>query len=94
MTRYRIADDVAWVSREELDAGALPTAYVTLLPHGAPLTLDGSACLVWLALDDGGTLDEITTAAAAMSDVDAEHIRSDVLVLIEQLVVAGLVAPG
>lgn len=91
---YRIADDVAWVSREELDNGSSVTAYVTLMPHGGPLTMEGSACLVWLALDEGGTLDEITAVAADMADIDRDQIRGDVLDLIEQLVGAGLVSAG
>ena len=94
VTRYRIADDVAWVSREDLDVGDSPTAYVTLLPRGGPITLEGSACLVWLALVDGGTLDEIAATAAAMSDRDAAQIAGDVLALIEQLVDVGLAAPA
>ncbi len=94
MTRYRIADSVAWVSREDLDVAGNPTAYVTLVPHGGPITLEGSACLVWLAVADGGTLDDITTAAAAMSDQDAATIAGDVEQLIAQLIGAGLVAPG
>ena len=56
MTTYRIADDVAWVSREDLDDGAVPTAYAAHLPDGPPITLEGSACVVWLAVADGGTL--------------------------------------
>ena len=55
MTHYRIADDVAWVSHEELDADGCPSAYVTRLPQGPPTTLEGSGCVVWLALADGGT---------------------------------------
>ena len=70
VTTYRIADDVAWVSLEDLDVDGIPSAYVARLPHGRPMTLEGSACLVWLALADGGTLDEIAATAAAMSDAD------------------------
>ena len=48
--RYRIADDVAWVSEEDLDGGEEPTAYLTRLPKGPPILLEGSGCVVWLAL--------------------------------------------
>ena len=34
MTRYRIADDVAWVSQDDLDTDAVPSAYVARLPQG------------------------------------------------------------
>lgn len=89
--RYRIADDVAWVSQEDLDGGDVPTAYVTRLPKGMPILLEGSGCLVWLALAAGGTLEEITAAAAAMSDVEVEEISVDVAELVDQLVVIRLV---
>ncbi|RYC04426.1 PqqD family protein [Nocardioides zhouii] len=93
MTRYRIADDVAWVSLEGLDSGRIPSAYVARLPLGPPTTLAGSACVVWLAIADGGSHDEITQAAAQMWDTDPEQIRGDVLTLIAELVDVGLVSP-
>lgn len=94
MTRYRIADDVAWVSLEGLDTDGVPSAYVTRLPQGPPTTLEGPACVVWLALVDGGSHDEITTAAAQMWDIDPAAISGDVHDLIGQLVDVGLVSTG
>ncbi len=94
MTTYRIADDVAWVSLEDLDVDGIPSAYVARVPYGRPMTLEGSACLVWLALADGGTLEEIATAAAAMSDTDVDHIRSDVSTMVDALVDGGLATRG
>ena len=92
MSRYRIADDVAWVSEEALDTGGVPSAYVARLPQGPPVTLEGSGCVVWLALVEGGSPDEITAAAARMWETDAAAIKDDVLTLIEELVRAGLAA--
>lgn len=88
---YRIADDVAWVSLEDLDVGDVPTAYLTRVPKGLPIMLEGSACLVWLALAEGGTLEEVTAAAAAMADADVEDVRDDVAALVDQLVVIRVV---
>jgi hypothetical protein len=88
---YRIADDVAWVSQEDLDADGEPTAYLTRVPRGMPIMLEGSGCLVWLALADGGTLEEVTAAAAAMADASVDDIRDDVAELVDQLVVIGVV---
>lgn len=89
--QYRIADDVAWVSLEDLDVDNVPTAYLTRVPKGLPIMLEGSACLVWLALAEGGTLEEVTAAAAAMSDADADAISDDVAALVDQLVVIRVV---
>lgn len=88
--RYEIADNVAWVSQEDLDGGDVPTAYVTRVPRGMPILLEGSGCVVWLALAEGGTLDEITEAAAAMSGAGVEEVREDVATLVDQLVVIGV----
>ena len=90
MTRYRIADDVAWVSEEELDGGDQPTAYLTRLPKGPPILLEGSGCVVWLALAEGGTLEEVTEAAAAMTGAASADISEDVATLVDQLVVIGV----
>ena len=90
MTRYRIADDVAWVSEEDLDGGDQPTAYLTRLPKGPPILLEGSGCVVWLALAEGGTLEEVTEAAAAMTGAASADISEDVATLVDQLVVIGV----
>ncbi len=94
MTRYRIADDVAWVSHEDLDCDGVPSAYVARLPQGPPTTLEGSACVVWLALADGGSHEEITRAAALMWGVEPADISADVLALVEELVGVGLATTG
>ena len=86
MTRYQIAADVAWVSQEDLDGGDTPTAYLTRLPGGPPILLEGSGCVVWLALAEGGTMEEITAAAAEMSESSVEAISDDVAELVDQLV--------
>ena len=94
MTTYRIDDDVAWVSREDLDEGGAPMAYAASLPAGRPMSLEGSACLVWLAVADGGTLDQIVDATALMADAEPAAIRDDVRTLLESLVAGGLVRAG
>jgi hypothetical protein len=88
--RYAIADNVAWVSQDDLDGGDVPTAYLTKVPKGMPILLEGSGCVVWLALAEGGTLEEITAASAHMSAAPVEDIRDDVADLIDQLVVIGV----
>ncbi|SEB68347.1 Coenzyme PQQ synthesis protein D (PqqD) [Nocardioides exalbidus] len=87
---YRIADDVAWVSQDDLDGGDLPVAYMTRVPGGPPILLEGSGCIVWLALAEGGTIDEITERAAELSETDAADIRDDVFDLVDQLVIIRL----
>lgn len=92
--RYSIADNVAWVSQDDLDDGDVPTAYLARVPKGMPILLEGSGCVVWLALADGGTLDEVTESAAAMTGSEAADIRDDVADLVDQLVVIGVVREG
>ena len=93
MSGFRVADDVAWVSSEELDTQQLPSAYVARLPGGPPTTLEGPACIVWLAIAEGGSREEITAIAAQMWGVEADAIRADVSAMVDQLVDAGLVSP-
>ena len=89
--RYRIADDVAWVSQEDLDGGDVPTAYLTRVPGGPPILLEGSGCVVWLALAEGGTMEELIAAAAAMTDATEDEVSEDVETLVDQLVVIRVV---
>ena len=86
MMRFSVADDVAWVSQDDLDDGDEPMAYVTRVPGGPPILLEGSGCVVWLALADGGTLEEITAAAAQMTGAAVAEISEDVATLVDQLV--------
>ena len=84
--RYSIADDVAWVSQDDLDAGEEPTAYVARVPGGPPILLEGSSCVVWLALAEGGTMTQIIEAAAEMAGATVDDITDDVETLVDQLV--------
>jgi hypothetical protein len=86
VTRYRIAEDVAWVSQDDLDAADEPTAYVARLPSGPPILLEGSGCVVWLALADGGTVEELAAAAGAMTGASPDEIKDDVAMLVDMLV--------
>lgn len=92
MSTYRIADGVAWVSREELDQGTEPAAYVTRLPDGPALALSGPACLVWLAIHDGGTASEIAQRVSEDADVSPEDVRADVEQLLAELSDAGVLS--
>lgn len=91
MTTYAIADDIAWVSLEDLDSGDQPVAYVTPLPHGPTIVLQGSACLVWLVLEDGGPLDDIARGAAEQAGLARSEVIDDVEALLSELVEVGVV---
>ena len=91
MTTYVIADDIAWVSREDLDSGEHPVAYVASLPLGPTIVLEGSACLVWLLLAESDTLDDIAAVAAEQAGLTTDEVVDDVAVLLSQLVEAGVV---
>ena len=94
MTSYGVADGVAWVSREDLDQGEQPAAYVTRLPNGPPLVLEGPACVVWLAVVEGGTTEAVVTRTAELAGVDPAVVRDDVTRLLSDLVAGGLVRAG
>ncbi|HXH77224.1 PqqD family peptide modification chaperone [Nocardioides sp.] len=91
MTRYVIPADVAWVSREDLDLGAEPHAYIALLPDGPSLSLQGSACMVWLSIHDGGTAHEIALRTSELAEVELDDVLEDVQRLLTDLVGAGVV---
>lgn len=91
MTTYELADDIAWVSREEYDTDDLRVAYVCALPHGPTIVLEGSGCLIWLALGDGGTIDDVARATAEQADVTTDEVVDDVAALLNQLVKLGFV---
>lgn len=88
MTTYRIADGVAWVSRDDLDDGTEPQAYIARLPDGPALALAGPACLVWLSIHDGGTATEIAHRVSELADASMEDVRGDVEQLLADLVTA------
>ncbi|WP_310529340.1 PqqD family peptide modification chaperone [Nocardioides sp.] len=90
MTVYAIADDIAWVSREDLDSGDQPVAYVASLPHGPPIVLEGPACLVWLLLADGGSVEDIARGAAELAGLTTAEVIDDVEVLLSELVEVGV----
>lgn len=92
MTSYRVADGVAWVSREEFDQGDEPRAYVARLPRGPALALGGAACLVWLSIDGGGTAPEIAARVSELAGAGVEDVRDDVARLLGDLVIAGVVS--
>ena len=91
MTTYAIADDVAWVSREDLDSGEHPVAYVAPLPHGPAVVLEGSACLVWLLVAQGGTLADIAAGAGELAELPAAEVIGGVEALLTDLVAMGVV---
>ncbi len=91
MTAYGIADDIAWVSREDLDSGDQPVAYVAPLPHGPAIVLHGPACLVWLHVAQGGDLDEIARGTADEVGLSPGDVIDDVRGLLAQLVTLGVV---
>ena len=89
VTTYEIAPDIAWVSRDEYDTDDRPVAYVATLPHGPTIVLEGPACLVWLALAEGGTLEEIVATTADQVEETSDAMTRDVEALLNRLVELG-----
>ena len=95
---FEIAPDVAWLDARDLPAlgeqASGDAVYVTRLPAGVPLVLEGSAWAVWTALADGAhDLASLAEAAATLLGVEAgERVTADVSAFLDQLLDAGLVA--
>jgi hypothetical protein len=57
-----------------------------LMPaSGEVLTLQATACEMWAALEDPGSLDEVSRRLAAVYDAPLEQIASDVAPVLEEL---------
>jgi hypothetical protein len=79
-----VAARTAWVEREG-------TVYAAPLPDGPPFVLAGAAAAIWLALAEGGTLDEVTRRVADDVGSAPEVVAADVATFVTGLVDAGLV---
>ena len=51
---WRIVDNVAWI--DDADFGMAEQLYVTLVPDGLTVLLEGTARLIWLVAVDGGSI--------------------------------------
>ena len=85
----RVASGTGWVERGG-------TVYAAALPDGPPLVLAGAAAVVWGAVTQGGTLDEVSGRVADEVGSPAEVVAADVATFVAGLVDAGLVvrSPG
>jgi len=79
-----VASRTAWVEREG-------TVYAAPLPDGPPFVLAGSGAAIWLAIDHGGTLEEVIGRVAEDVGSPAELVAADVTSFVAGLVDAGLV---
>jgi hypothetical protein len=79
-----VAAHTAWVERDG-------TVYAAPLPDGPPFVLAGPGAAIWLALAEGGTLDEVTHRVADDVGSAAEVVAADVATFVTGLVDAGLV---
>jgi hypothetical protein len=87
----KIAHDVAWVDARDLpDVPAEPAVYVTKLPDGAPLILEGAAWAVWTAISEDAP--DLAARAAELLDVElTQVVRSDVAAFVDSLQAAALI---
>jgi hypothetical protein len=93
MIRYRVADTVAWVESLLPDGDDL-AVYATLPPSGPPLVMAGPARAIWLAVAEGGTVDEVVASTATTAGAEPEEIADDVRAHLTELVRLGLVTHG
>lgn len=88
MSGYAVADRVAWMATTHEDDEVV---YAARLPDGPPLTLPGSAAIIFTAATDGGTLEDILTRVVDVAGLPADEVRDDVTAFLAQLVDLGLV---
>ena len=82
-----IAPRTAWLERDG-------TVYAAPLPDGPPFVLAGAGAVIWLALAEGGTLEEVTRGVADAVGSPAEAVAADVAVFVGGLVDTGLAIRG
>jgi hypothetical protein len=82
-----LAADVAWIDMAE---SGVDVVYATALPDGPPLVLSGTAGLIFVAAQEGGTAEEIVDRVAHGADATAGEVRADVLGFLDHLVTLGL----
>jgi hypothetical protein len=93
MTRrpaYAVSGDVAWVDSESI-GGPPAQVFLALLPDQPPRVLSGPAWAIWTAVSEtDGTLDEIVSATAALTEQEPTAVRQDIEAFLEALVSQGL----
>ena len=88
MGRYTRPDDLAVIDAEPADGDPF-RVYLTLLPSGPLVVLEGSGAAIWQEAQDdesGGLVERL----AAENGLRAEEIRDDVERFLVQLVNTGL----
>lgn len=83
MRTLRIGHRCGWVEQGG-------TVYAARLPDGPPLVLDGSGAVVWAALVDGGTLEDVVARVAAATGESAQVVAADVEGFVDGLLAAGV----
>ncbi len=82
----RVATACGWVEQDG-------RVYAAALPDGPPLVLEGSGSLVWHAVLEGGTLDDVVERVAEAAGESAGTVAAPVTGFVEDLVAAGLLEP-
>jgi hypothetical protein len=78
----RVRDACGWVEQDG-------TVFVAALPDGPPLVLEGSSVLVWAAVVEGGTVDEVVARVAVAAGESAGAVAPGVTAFVDGLVAAG-----
>jgi hypothetical protein len=67
-------------------------AVIINLSNGTYYSADGAACLIWSAVDDGLSLEDVAAEVAGRYEVPLPRAREDVLAFANELLVQELVA--
>jgi len=90
---YSVADGIAWIAADELgeDRAAV---YVARVPEGPPLLLEDAAWAIWMAVTEGGRLDDVVARAAELAGAEPSDIADEVDGFLRSLLEAGLIRDG
>lgn len=83
MRTLRIGHRCGWVEQGGI-------VYAAHLPDGPPLVLDGSGAVVWAALVEGGTLEDLVARVAAATGESAQVVAAGVEGFVDGLLAAGV----
>ena len=90
-----MAETPYFLNQDEATAKVMgDEAVVINVATGRYYSMDAASCIAWMALSGGGTVDDAVTGVIERYDGEAEQVRTDVALLLEELLAEHLVVPA